>query len=182
MDQQREFSKSVLGAGPEEMLRKLSAFRLAFDKKGNLLNTSQGAFFAMSPGMKQDFGMLNPRFDPAMIEMQNERKRIADIISKLGGDKGMDAAIKTLTDKWGAVADAVAARLAKDTPSYNAAKDVMDQFEGAVGRATTAFQGLADYVFKQLGPSNHPPGGHSRNSAPQVVQGGGLGGGAGFHT
>ncbi|HEV2327368.1 MAG TPA: phage tail tape measure protein [Verrucomicrobiae bacterium] len=178
MDQQREFSKPVLGAGPEEMLRKLSAFRLAFDGRGNLRNTSQGQFFSMSSGMRSDFGMLNPRFDPEMIELKNERKRVADIISKLGGDKGMDASIKTLTDKWGAIADSLAKRLSQDTPSYNAAAQVMDRFDNSVQQAANTFKSLADYVASKV---NQPGGGgHTQGGAPQVVQGGGLGGGAGY--
>ena len=179
-DQQREFSKSVLGAGPEEMLRKLSAFRLAFDQRGNLRRTSQGQFFAMNSGMRQDFGMLNPRFDPAMIELQGERRRVQDIIGKLGGDKGMDAAIKTLTDKWGAVADVVAARLAKDTPSYDAASETMDRFTGSVNVAGEALEKLATYIHDNI--VGHRPAQsstqHGRSVA--VIQGGGLGGGAGF--
>ena len=180
MDQQREFSKSVLGAGPEEMLRKLSAFRLAFDNRGNLRSTSQGQFFAMSSGTRQDFGILNPRFDPTMIELQGERKRVADIINKLGGDKGMDAAIKSLTDKWGAVADSIAARLVKDTPSYDAASETMDRFTGSVNVAGAALEQLATYIHDNI--VGHQPAQpstqHGRGVA--VVQGGGLGGGAGF--
>jgi TP901 family phage tail tape measure protein len=53
IDQNREFAKSVYGAGPAELLKKLAAFRLA---AGGL---SQGQMFSLSPGLRNDVGLLN---------------------------------------------------------------------------------------------------------------------------
>ena len=55
MDQNKEFAKSFFGAGPAEMLRKLAAFKLTM---GGQRPLSQGQLFSLSPGMRQDAGLL----------------------------------------------------------------------------------------------------------------------------
>lgn len=76
MDRNKEFTKSFFGDGPAEMLKKLSAFRMAFDDKGKKRgDLSQGQFFSMDSSMRQNYGMLNPAFDPQMIELKNALKR-----------------------------------------------------------------------------------------------------------
>jgi len=77
IDQNKEFMRSFYGDGPAQMLQKLAAFRMAFNGDGSPRSPlSQGAFFGLSPGMRQDYGQLNPQYNPQMIELQNERNRI----------------------------------------------------------------------------------------------------------
>ena len=84
MDQNKEFMRSFFGAGPAEMLQKLAVFRMAFDGQGRKRqDLSQGGFFSMDPAMRGNYGQLNPAFNPQMIELKNEQKRIADALAAL---------------------------------------------------------------------------------------------------
>jgi hypothetical protein len=66
-----------MGDGPAAMLQKLAAFRMAYGPNGQKRSPlSQGAFFGLSPDVRRDYGMLNPQYNPQMIELQNERNRI----------------------------------------------------------------------------------------------------------
>ena len=86
VERSKEFTKSFFGDGPAEMLKKLAAFRLAFDDKGNKKrDVSQGQFFSMDPSMRGNYGMLNPSFDPHMLELKNEFKRnVATVMKEFG--------------------------------------------------------------------------------------------------
>ncbi len=75
VDRRKEFARSFMDAGPTELLRKLAAFRLAFDNKGQSRPMSFGSFFAMSPGMRQDYSQFNPEFDPRLMELRREQNR-----------------------------------------------------------------------------------------------------------
>jgi TP901 family phage tail tape measure protein len=84
-DQNREFMRSMMGAGPAEMLAKIAAFRMNFnDQGGQKAPLSQGAFFALSPDMRANYGQLNPEFTPQMIELQNSRRTINNELGDIG--------------------------------------------------------------------------------------------------
>jgi TP901 family phage tail tape measure protein len=85
IDQNREFTRSFFGSGPAEMLRKLAAFKMA--QGGGSM--SQGGFFSMGTGMRQDYGMLHPEFNPEMILLRNERNRNRGVaLPDYAGDSG----------------------------------------------------------------------------------------------
>ena len=79
IDQNKEFAKSFLGAGPAEMLRKLTAFRMA--KSGSL---SQGQMFSLSPAMRQDYGLLTGN-NFEMGQLNYERNKLNAMTTSDGG-------------------------------------------------------------------------------------------------
>ena len=77
IDQNKEFMRSAFGDGPAALLQKLAAFRMAFNGDGSRKSPlGQGAFFGLSPEMRRNYGMLDPKYNPQMIELQNERNRL----------------------------------------------------------------------------------------------------------
>jgi TP901 family phage tail tape measure protein len=80
IDTNKEFTRSFFGSGPAEMLRKLAAFKMA---QGG--GVSQGQFFSMGPGMREDYGKLNPQYNPDMISLKNERNRLNQPLGEMGG-------------------------------------------------------------------------------------------------
>ncbi len=76
VERNQEFAKSLMDSGPAEMLRKLAAFRLSFDDRGQRKSPLDlGGFMALSPGLRGDYRELNPEFDPRLGELRREQRR-----------------------------------------------------------------------------------------------------------
>ncbi len=147
MDRNKEFMKSVMGDGPAELLKKLSAFRLAFDDKGKRRNDiSQGQFFSMDAGGRSNYGMLNPTFDPQMIELKNELKRNLTAIFKEFGS--FDP--KIINEKMLSFADdlTAAAKGLKDLFPTAAVEAAAELIEKAGTRVGAALDALSDRLEK----------------------------------
>jgi TP901 family phage tail tape measure protein len=149
-DRNKELQKSFFGAGPEEMLRKLAAFRLAFDDKGNKRDMSMGQFYAMNPNMRSDFNQFNPQFDPDLMGLQREQSRYGKnnpmpvtIVSPGGpvntGTTQPQPNVPRTGTNGGAQADPMLTTL-------TAAKETMDKFTGSVDRAGVALDRLAERI------------------------------------
>jgi TP901 family phage tail tape measure protein len=78
VDGMREFQKSLMGAGPGDLLRKLAAFRM------NKAGVNGAQFMAMDPGMRGDMAMLNPRFNPHRMDLEVERQRLGAMVNDQG--------------------------------------------------------------------------------------------------
>ena len=148
VDRNREFRHSLFGAGPGEMLQKLAAFRTAFDNKGNLRSTSQGAFFAMPPGMRSAFIQLNPEFDPQLRDLRREQRRA-------NPGENLDETQNRNANRMGRhQADMIgeAARLgnamATFTPTLNAAAHAMDQLGSSASATARAVADLGVAVMQ----------------------------------
>jgi hypothetical protein len=63
----RRFQEALMAAGPGELLRKLAAFRM------NANGVNGGQFMAMTPEMREELMMLNPRFSPRMMQLRAEQ-------------------------------------------------------------------------------------------------------------
>ncbi len=74
-DRNKEFAKSMMDAGPTDLLRKLAAFRMSFDDQGKQKPMTLAGFMSAGPGMKEDLRALNPEFDPQMMDLQREKRR-----------------------------------------------------------------------------------------------------------
>lgn len=68
VDRNREFNKSLLASGPGDLLRKMAALKMS----GNMTG---GGFMALSPEMRQDVGMINPRFNPDLMDLRREQNQ-----------------------------------------------------------------------------------------------------------
>ena len=194
VDSNREFMKSFFGAGPEEMLQKLAAFRMTMtvgpDGRPQARPMTQGQFFSMSPDMRQSVGQLNPQFNPEMIELKNAQQEISDAITKAFGsldlskiDDGLVKASEQLAAAIGKFeagggktpADAEAERM------DNASKVIAggaQKFSDAVDRFTVnVVQKLID---KLGGNGTNGTGATNGTSVPRSPQSGGFGGGRGI--
>ena len=161
-DRAREMQRSLFEAGPNELLRKLAAFRTAFDKNGQLKNLSAGAMMAMSPDFRKEVGGAQftgiaageraPRniFDPQLIELLNERNR-ARPWSGQGQDSnaGLDQFQRDLSAKLGDMA----AAMAKEIPSlFTQASAVLDSFADKISdRVIPALDAFAERLDKISG-------------------------------
>ena len=67
-DMNREMQHSILGAGPAEMLRKLAAIRMSQGGKMGM-----GQYLSLSPGMRGDVNMVDPRFNPRGMDLRREQ-------------------------------------------------------------------------------------------------------------
>lgn len=76
-DKRREMEKTLISAGPEQMMRQLAAF------EANRKGVSAGQFWAMSPEMRQAIMDQNPNMSPEMREIRRQR-------NQLGQPKGAD--------------------------------------------------------------------------------------------
>lgn len=70
IDRRKEFEHSILGAGPGEMLRKLAALRM-----GSGGHMGIGQYLSLSPEVRHDVSMVDPRFDPQMMDLRREQRR-----------------------------------------------------------------------------------------------------------
>jgi hypothetical protein len=175
IDQHKEFMRSFYGAGPAEMLQKLAAFRMAFNDNGTKRpGMSQGAFYAMSPEMRKNYGELNPEYNPQMIELKNERNRITNAIVDMFGSMkptDIDAGLRGISD---ALANA-AAGIQQMLPQ--AALTAAASITKAGDSVAEALDGVADKIKAALvGGGGTTRGGQT----PANAQSGGLGGSVGF--
>ena len=177
IDTNKEFMKSFMGAGPAEMLQKLAAFRMAFDKNGKQkAPLSQGAFFAMSPGMRGDYGQLNPQYNPQMMFLKQEQKQIKDaIIAAFGSSKPKDVD-KGLLEQSAAFQKMLGGL--KDTLS-DALTGIANDVKTSGGGLVKALEEIAEGVRKAF-PAMAPTPWTKGWMAAQTAQAGGLGGGAGW--
>jgi hypothetical protein len=157
------------------MLQKLAAFRMAFNDNGTKRpGMSQGAFFAMSPEMRKNYGELNPEYNPQMIELKNERNRITNaIVDMFGSMKAtdIDAGLRSISD---ALANA-AAGIQQMLPQ--AALTAAASITKAGDSVADALDGVADKIKASLvGGGGTTRGGQT----PANAQSGGLGGSVGF--
>jgi TP901 family phage tail tape measure protein len=170
IDQRKEMEHSLLAAGPAELLRKMTAIRMA---QGGRMNIGQ--FMSLSPEMRRDVAMVDTRFDPRMIDLRREQARYQRTTPELFGQEQM--ALGALSQQFrDALAKVIAAAQPKAAPpAYEAATKTMNV------TATSVQVNSQTVIFKgQLVLS----GGVTRTNsaagtAPQLAQAGGRGGGAG---
>ena len=175
IDQNKEFMRSFIGSGPAEMLQKLAAFRMAFDNNGQRRpGLSQGAFFGLSPEMRANYGMLNPQYNPHMIELRNERNRVNgakndepnltlnDTLKKIEAD---------LLSAKGLIPDAVAAAAECIRSGGRALGDELNGITDELKQVAAQVRGLHGAFNPSLAPAY---------SLPVNAQSGGLGGSKGF--
>lgn len=181
VDNNREMMKSFFGAGPAEMLRKLAAFRRSLG--GGM---SQGEFFGMSPGMREDYGKMpgGSEWNPEMQALRRELKEAQDALR----DKGKMWSDGTLD--WTAINDG----FLKVTDLLKAAIEGLDQkilkalptdlLTTAGQTLSTAAEKLDRAAEKMLSAAALPEGawksGMKLFKTPALPQGGGVGGGRGF--
>lgn len=185
LERSREFRRNVLGGGPEQLLRTLAAFRTAFDRNGNQQNVSAGSLLAMSPEFRgsvtgaQAFGVSQGKqmppgavfWDPAMMDLLNERKRLMS--GGFGSDNGasLDDAQLRLSQQIGKLADTLKDALPADALAAGA--ELMGRFNDKLGDSIGALETFAKRLLLAI------------PAVPReklvVPQGGGLGAGAGFH-
>jgi hypothetical protein len=173
MDQRRELEHSILGAGPAEMLRKMAAIRM-----GQGGNMNIGQFLSLSPEMRRDVAMVDPRFDPRMIDLQRERRRQRRGTADDFGNEQM---------KISAEIGRLGNELAKVLPqraTYDAAKEGVDRLGASAGSAAAQLDGFAtqlgqvrDALALLTGKNASTA---SAGTAPRNPQSGGVGAGAGF--
>jgi len=196
-DQHKEAMRSFFGAGPAEMLQKLAAFRMAFDKAGKpRAGLSQGGFFAMDPAMRQSYGQYNPEYSPQMIELKNERRRIEAELAALNQAKtgAAGAAPGNVLAGGKTMAQWLQQQFfPKGAPGsgHDAAAVAAGEAVKAITNLKTGAQAAADFLagdFIQLVRGAlaqlTPPAGGWFNAAavpaPVLAQSGGNGGGRGF--
>ena len=66
IDTNKEFTKSLMMAGPSDLLRKMAAMKMAPGMTG-------GGFMALSPELRGEVGMLNPKFNPDAMALKREQ-------------------------------------------------------------------------------------------------------------
>lgn len=129
IDRNKEFLKSLLGAGPNELIRKLAAAKMGARAGG----ITPAQFMAASPEMRDELSKLNPRFDPHMMDLREER-----------GQLGKGADRNGLFDRQLELSNALAAAIAKlkDLPGVtDTARAAMD-FKEALGGAVANLKEL----------------------------------------
>ena len=155
------------------MMQKLAAFHMSFDDKGKKRPAlSQGAFFAMSPEMRSNYGMLNPQFNPQMMELNREKKKLQDAIARMNAD--IPKPDKTITPHH-----VSQPATAKENPAGNAMQMAATVIENSSTRLARSLDTLAtrvDGMFARM------PGGGGGHSMPVNAQSGGAGGGKGFSS
>jgi hypothetical protein len=151
VETQREFQKSLVTAGPGELLRKLATFSLS---RGG---TNAGSFFALSPDARQDvYGLMG---GSRMAELNAERRALKSKSNRLGildtkglqsmaanADSFSEGIARSLSDKVGVLAQA----------SEAAASNLRSMAVAAVS-ATNALAGVAIAAqVKNIAPSATP--------------------------
>jgi TP901 family phage tail tape measure protein len=186
IDQNKEFMKSFMGAGPAEMLQKLAAFKI---NMANPKGLSQGAFFGMGASTRGDLGMLNPQYNPDMIFLKQERARINADVAGLTPpqsdlEKKLNSGVQSLLNGIKNFADMLTGgkhAQTMDTAITSLASGIDPGAKGSAGgKLVEAISQLATQVTQHLAS------GRSRNSVgfhqPVNAQSGGLGGGKGVST
>ena len=82
IDRRREFQKSLITAGPADLLRKLAAATLG-------PHLSMGQFFSLSPQMREDVGNVNARWSPEWRDLQSQRNQLGQPPSTEAGFREM---------------------------------------------------------------------------------------------
>lgn len=173
IDQNKEFARSLMGAGPTELLRKLAAFRLSFDKRGKRRpEMDLGGFFSMSPAMRQDYAQLNPQFDPHMNELLREKNRLDKTIGSVDLDKAL-LGISQKIGKWALDMSKPAAEFAN---AMTAMKDAVSGATDKLAAMTGAAQEFINYVATLKQPALASG---QMSFGPFNPQSGGVGAGAG---
>lgn len=96
IDRNREFRNSILGAGPGEMLRKLTAMQMSQRNP----NMSMGQFLSLGTGMRGDLQQLQPgRFDSRIWDLRNS-------INNAGPQQNDEAFFKSLQAIQAQIAEA----------------------------------------------------------------------------
>jgi TP901 family phage tail tape measure protein len=174
IDQNKEFMRAFYGDGPAQMLQKLAAFRMAFNGNGTRRSPlSQGAFFGLSPEMRADYGMLNPQFNPQMIELQRERNRL-----KQAQDQWKNPTSPTMSPDIAGIK----AQLARIPASFSEALlDIANSIKAQANPLIGAFNGVIARINAWTPNGGGQPngvvtGGHM----PANAQSGGFGGARGF--
>jgi hypothetical protein len=182
IDQNKEFTRQFFGAGPADMLRKLAAFRMTFDSGGHRKpDVGQGGFFSMGPEMRGDYGMLNPQYNPHMIELKREQAELQEFLKSLKMPDFGEAFDKLLLGIGQQFAD-VMKKFHTDMPteSMDAAKIAVDRLAGSSGHAAEQLDRLAEKAGRLADSIFGASVFHSGQAAvPSLPQGGGVGGGRG---
>ena len=175
VDQNKEFMKSFMGAGPAEMLQKLAAFRLSFDNQGHRrAPMSQGAFFGMSPEMRNNYGQLNPEYNPQMNFLRQEQSAIRQAIIAAFGSLNPRTVDNGLMDQSAALQTVLTG--VKDATT-KALEDVAAGIRTGGQAVVGALRDLATQVAAMVPSANHAS---PQLALPNNAQSGGLGGGRGF--
>jgi TP901 family phage tail tape measure protein len=186
IDQGKEFTRSFLGAGPSEMLRKLTALRLAFNPDGTRRpGMSQGAFFSMSPEMRGDYGMLNPAFNSQMLELQNERRRLGLPDPNGGAGPGAGEAPTKVPDWLGKIQGEIVRSTTATAAAGLTLKSMLERAANVMDASATRFSRALDGLSVKLETMSQAhkaaaAGAQSGYHAPVSPQTMGIGGGRGY--
>lgn len=180
-DRAKDFQRSLMGAGPQELLRQLAALRSAFTKDGRMANLGPSAMiFGMNPEMRnsvagaQAYGVANGATPPPFL-LDVELQKLFGERNKLGGlqdDKAWDAIQMQMSERLGVLTD----KLANEVPA------AFEQGVGILSQSTTKLAAQFDRLSGVLARIT-PGGGNAPTAAPTPTttgQFGGRGGGAGL--
>jgi hypothetical protein len=127
-------------------------------------------FDHLSPDMRKDVRMVDPRFDPAMMDLRAEQRR-----QKGQNEDAFDAGQVDISK---AIADLMAKLPVPDLSAYDAATKGINTLGDAADRAALRL----DKLLADLPPGfgTHPFGGFSGGATPVNPQSGGTGAGVGL--
>jgi hypothetical protein len=162
----REFQRSLLTAGPEEMLRKMATFQLS--RRG----MTPGQFFALNPAARQDAMMLNPDLDPEMGRIRRDLRRLGPAAS--AGDLATGA-LTGSRDRAGLLGEIGMGMRLDEIAKANV--EFMNAGNAAAALAAD-FGVLGDAVAGVIARLNSGTGGRGAQ-LPGLPQAGGFGGGNG---
>lgn len=74
LERNREFEKSLLTAGPGDLLRKMAAVSIAFDPQGRPRPVTAGRFFALDPALRQDLMQVRPELSEEFRNLERGRR------------------------------------------------------------------------------------------------------------
>lgn len=165
-DKQRELQKSLITAGPDEMLRKLAAFEAG--RRG----VTPGQFWAMSPEMRQAIMDQNPRLSPEMAEIRRNR----GLLGPGGGAEGVQRDIGKLDEVFGRLTELLAPLVKEpaqrpDELAAERAAIELDNFSTKVSVAGERLQDLSGIIerLSKFAPGiNYGPGEGRRTALPQA--------------
>jgi len=135
---QREFQKSLLTAGPGDLLRKMAAMQTTFDKRGNIRSMTGGEFMSYSPQMREDIGNINPRYNPEMIGGNDERARLR----RSGQDRNPESDVIGIGGEIAALQKTLAAMLPKQTAAFDNAAVILGTLAGNASLVNDQFMRL----------------------------------------
>ena len=169
VDQRREMEHALLGSGPAELLRKMAAIRMGAGGQMGI-----GQFMGMSPEMRREVAMVDPRFDPRMMDLQREARRQGRPgAAEFGQEQGRAA------DRLAELGERLNRVVSQADPegraAYNAAAKTMNVTAGTVNvtAPTVIFKGTL--IVNGQGAAAPAAGG----AAPRLAQAGGRGAGVG---